>query len=114
MAARQTERSAALCSASHDCLLAGGMRSNFRGFRGFGEGLGLGFLLFWCVQVLGEHSKAESYRAARALRGQAMEQLMLDEHRWHDLLLEAEPGWQPVLMPSALPVLRLVPGNLAS
>ncbi len=45
-----------------------------------------------CMQVLGQHGKAEGYRAARALRGQAMEQLMLSEHRWHDLLLEAEPG----------------------
>ena len=60
-------------------------------------------MVCWCTQVLGEHSKAEGYRAACALRGHAMEELMLDGHRWHDLLLEAEPGRQPVLMPLATP-----------
>ncbi len=57
-----------------------------------GFGFELELMVCRCMQVLGQHGKAEGYRAARALRGQAMEQLMLSEHRWHDLLLEAEPG----------------------
>ena len=57
----------------------------------------------WCMQILGDHGKAERYRAAGALRRQAMMHLMLDKCGWNDILLESEPGWWPptgLLQPS--------------